>query len=190
MKAAWLREDVILDDSYVNFMDHIRSKYGVIPGGGDRPKGVGQLARSVGAIVRGEWRGAQNEFTEPKLIYPVLLVHDTRMDAPATGPFLHAEFLALLGPVPTGKHVAPLIIITIKDLENLETSISTFALGQLLDDYNRDCPDRVRSLHNYIAHSTYGQKIEPSEQLKRNSFELAANVHRELFPPKAESERP
>lgn len=56
------------------------------------------------------------------------LAHDTGLDTPALGHVLETEFRALLGPVPTGKRVAPLTIMTVQDLENLEKSIRHFSL--------------------------------------------------------------
>ena len=118
MKAAWLREDAIADDTPEGLLRDIRAKYGVDPAvKGERPKGVAQLSRSIGAIVRGEWTGKNLEFIGCDTVYPVLVVHDTRLDAPALGHFLDKEFRALLGPVPRGKHVAPLTVMTIQDLE-------------------------------------------------------------------------
>jgi hypothetical protein len=49
--------------------------------------------------------------------------------------------------------VAPQTIMTVQDLENLEKSIGHFSLADLLGSYARDCPDRMRSLPNFIASS-------------------------------------
>jgi hypothetical protein len=73
------------------------------------------------------------------------------------------RFSSLLGTVPAGKRVAPLTIITIQDLENLERSIEGFGFIDMLRDYDRECPDRMRSLHNFLAFSGYAGKIVPSE---------------------------
>jgi hypothetical protein len=123
MKAAWLREDAIVDETHENFLRDIRAKYGALPESGEREKGVAQLARSIGALARGEWLGMNGEYREAQVLYPVLVVHDTRMDAPALGNFLAGEFVTLLGPIPAGKHVAPLTVMTINDLENMESSV-------------------------------------------------------------------
>ena len=121
-------------------------------------------------------------------LYPVLVVHDGRLDAPALGNFLEVDFRALLGPVPEGKHVAPLTIMTINDLENLEKSVSAFGLLDLLADYSRECPDRMRSLHNYTVYSPYAQKIVPSDFLIQSSTKVLEVLKDELFPkPKSKS---
>ena len=100
------------------------------------------------------------------LVYPVLIVHDTRMDAPAYGDFLATEFLSLLGdPGNLSKRVAPLTVITVADLENLQLSVGQFGFRQLLEAYTQACPDRLRSLHNFIAYSEFATKMMPSEYL-------------------------
>jgi hypothetical protein len=186
-KAVFLREDAVTSADPEDFVAALRAAYGASAGKKERDKGVAQLARSIGAIVRGEWVGEHGEFASLPVIYPVLVAHDTRLDAPALGHFLENEFRALLGPVPTGKRVAPLTVMTIQDLENLEKSVSDFSLVELLEDYSRECPDRMRSLHNFIAFSDYGAKIKPSDFLMDASIGIHDVLIRELFP-KADTE--
>lgn len=183
MKAAWLREDALLDDTPDRLLQDIRSKYGVNAAAkGERRKGVAQLARSVGAIVRGEWLGPNGGFAHSTVIYPVLVVHDTRLDAPALGHFLENEFRSLLGATPPGKRVAPLTVMTIQDLEKLDSSVANFSFVELLAAYSRECPDRLRSLHNFIAYSEFGKKILPSSYLMESSAEILSLLQKELFP--------
>jgi hypothetical protein len=85
------------------------------------------------------------------VIHPALLVHDTRLNAPVYGTFLDADFRALLGTVPPGKRVMPLTVMTIADLENLESSVDQFSMRQLLTDYAAPHPDGLVSLHNFMA---------------------------------------
>jgi hypothetical protein len=181
-KALFLREEDVMSPDPEVFLAALRKSYGASGDKRERDKGVAQLARSIGAIARGEWNGEKDEFAGLPLIYPVLLVHDTRLDTPALGHFLETEFRALLGPVPAGKRVAPLTIMTVQDLENLETSIGNFSLADLLASYTRECPDRMRSLHNFIVYSEFGQKIQPSEFLKEASLKLHDVLMREFFP--------
>src|SRR6267142_2606929 len=81
-------------------------------------------------------RAERHEFANTSVIYPVLVVHDTRLDAPALGHFLENDFRSLLGTVPPGKRVAPLTVMTIQDLENLERSVESFSFVKLLEDYS------------------------------------------------------
>jgi hypothetical protein len=182
VKAAWLREDAVVDGAHETLLRDIRKKYGVEPGSKKHGKGVAQLARSIGAIARGEWSGPNREFAEMKVLYPVLLVHDTRLDAPGIGAFLESEFKASLGSSVAGKIVAPLTIMTIQDLESLESSIEGFSLVELLPAYTRECPDRMQSLHNYIVFSDYGRRTIPSRYLMESSSEILTVLERELFP--------
>lgn len=187
LKAAWLPDEAVLDDSFENWLRQIRAKYGTVPPSADgkreRPKGVAQLARHVRLILDGDCGAVQADFAEVNVIYPVLVVHDTRLNAPAYGTFLATEFTALLGAVPQGKRVAPLVLMTIDDLENLESSIDTFSMRQLLADYVAACPDGLRSLHNFMATApAYADKLKPSAQLMKSSEELIRHAQRELFP--------
>jgi hypothetical protein len=183
MKAAFLREDAILsDDVDEQFVDEIRSKYGRSLGNRDRDKGVAQVAKIIGAIIREEWVGKYREFVAVSLIFPVLIVHDSRLDAPGLSWFLKYEFMRLLGIEPKGTRVAPLTILTVDDLENLESSVGAFTLIEALRDYDEECPDRMRSFGNFLARSKYAKLIKPSEHVMHQSDELLEQVQRSLFP--------
>jgi hypothetical protein len=118
-KAVFLREDAVMSSEPEDFLAALRAGYGASIDKKERDKGVAQLARSIGAIIRGEWVGEHGEFAGLPVIYPVLVAHDTRLDAPALGHFLENEFRALLGAVPVGKRVAPLTVMTIQDWETM-----------------------------------------------------------------------
>jgi hypothetical protein len=181
-KASFLREDAVTSNDPQDFVRAIRASYGAAADKEGRDKGVAQLARSIGAIVRGEWKGKCDEFAGLSVLYPVLVAHDTRLDAPALGNFLEGEMRGLLGTVPKGKRVAPLTVMTIQDLESLEKSINDFSLVSLLEDYSRECPDRMRSMHNYITFSAYAAKIKPSDFLIDASKGILDVIIKELFP--------
>jgi hypothetical protein len=87
-KAAWLKDEVVLGEIDV-WIAQIRSRYGaaaaLVDGKKERPKGVAQLAQHVRRILDRNCGGAQPDFAAVEVIYPVLLVHDTRLDAPAYG---------------------------------------------------------------------------------------------------------
>jgi hypothetical protein len=190
-KAAWLREDRIRDDTSDEYVEYLREKYGVLSARtqNERAKGVGQLARSVGAIANGDWFGPADEYRACEKIYPVLVVHDALLGAPVYGSFLAREFEELLqspmrsGGTPSRRvTVAPLTIMTIAELEAIEESVNHFALRDLLRDYSRECPDRLRSLHNFIAFSAYGHTMYQSAYLTRRTGELLKRTQEILFP--------
>lgn len=189
MKASFLREDAILDETlegFLNFPNHVRGKYGVSIKEGVRGKGVAQLARIVGAIARREWSDPSTGCRDAATIYPVLLTHDSLMRTPGLGKFLAKEFTNLLDHIPGRPKVEPLIIMTIDDLEDIETSTRNFSVAELLQDYSRACPDRMRSLHNFILCSEkYRKKICGNETLMKKTHEFLAQVQERLFPSKS-----
>jgi hypothetical protein len=180
MKAAWLPEGVVLDQAYERLVESLRAKYGVVSGNHARPKGVAQLARIINLVLG--TRAATDRFGAARVIFPVLLVHDINLNAPVFGHFLNNEFGALLNPVPRGKVVAPLTLMTVSDLELLESSLRNFSLRGLLSDYSRAAPDRMISLHNFIARSKYGDQLVPNTALLKKSEELLETAIRRLFP--------
>jgi hypothetical protein len=189
MKACFLREEAILDERSENFLDHVRERYGATSKKGERGKGVAQLARIIGAIARREWSDASNGCADATTIYPVLVTHDSRMDTPTLGKFLADEFTKLLGTVPALPRIEPLIIMTVDDLENIEVSTYNFSIAELLSDYSHECPDRMRSLHNFIEYSSkYQAKMLANTMLSEKATELMAQVQSRLFP--SDSENP
>jgi hypothetical protein len=178
-KAVWIREDRI-EGSPAEYISFLRSKYGaVIPEGAreQKKKGVAQLANSLLALAREEWRPAEKDLPICELIRPVLLVYDSLIDAPLHPWFLAREFAMLLDPsndnwngqaIRIGRFVVnSLIVMTIDDLEALESSSEKFAICELLRDYSAAFPDRLDSLHNYIvADRKYGDAIIYSKRVR------------------------
>ena len=191
IKAVWIREDEILSDDYRAFLRHLREKYGTpIDNSSQREKGVAQLAKVIKLIATEEFRDVYQEFASVEVVYPVLLVHDPFLGAPVYGNFLASEFKHHLDPdieLRSGEYkkgkirVAPLIVMTIEDLENLETSLEHFGLRELLNNYSRDCVDRIVSLNNYIKSSIYAEKIYYSRWLAGKSEELLKKTMDEVF---------
>jgi hypothetical protein len=189
MKASWIPEDKILTNDYETFLKHIREVYGVSSVPGEREKGVAQLAKSIGALARGEWRGESGEYTLVREIYPVLLVHDERMGTAGLGRFLDQEFRQALGVTPEKIHIHPLIVMTVGDLENLATSVEGFGLRDFLRDYSVANPERMRSVHNFMATSErYSGLIRPSQDLMDATFALGERIKAELFPQKTQDQ--
>lgn len=182
MKAAWIRDETALAEDPDVFLNEIRRKYGYLAESGERPKGIAQLARSVGAIVRHEWLGPDREYAGVTVVYPVLTVFDSRMAAPGSGQFLDEEFRTQLGPVPEGIYVHRLIVLTIGDLEHLVFSIEALSLCEFLNAYSFADPDRMSSVHNFIAGSKHLNEVRSSPILEDLSKEFMEVVRAELFP--------
>jgi hypothetical protein len=191
IKAALLREDTVLSDDPEIFLNEIRRKYGHVDAREERDKGVAQLARSIGALVRHEWTGLGGEYADVRHIYPVLVVFDIRMAAPGCCYFLESEFRKLLGDVPPEIRVHPLIVLTIDDLEQLISGIESLSLMEFLRAYSTDDPDRMSSVHNFIAGSNYLNQVRPSPFLEEAFDEMMQAVRDELapvnIPPSAEN---
>ena len=164
MKSAFIPEKAILSDSHEDLIEQLRERYSVTKktSSGQKTKGVGQLARIIKSIAAKTWLGKDDEFNNVERIYPILVVHDSLLTSPVYGNFFASEFKNYLEPdneqrngnlIKGNVKVTPVIILSIEDLEDLETSIEHFALRELLSSYSHSCPDRVTSLHDFMDNS-------------------------------------
>lgn len=55
-------------------------------------------------------------------------------------------------------------------------------MRDLLQDYTRECPDRMRSLHQFMATSSYAARLKPSQRVRDASEELMRRMRTNLFP--------
>jgi hypothetical protein len=192
-KAVWVRDSITLDENHELFLDRLRAQYGHNPKGQERAKGYAQLARVIRNVARGEWVPADTNFKEIKKIYPVLLVYDSLLDTPVVCHFLNSEFQKLLEPDETLSNglmwkgrflVAPLIVMTVDELEALETSVEHFRLIDLFRDYTASCPDRIVSLNNFIAATEpYKSHMYANPTLVLKASELLKKTAQKLFRP-------
>jgi len=97
IKTGFIREDRILVDDYEEYSHHLRDKY-VWNRRDNKRVGVGQLAKAIAILASKTWLGNNQEFSEAKRIYPVLVVHDHLLGAPVYGHFFASEFKKLLAP--------------------------------------------------------------------------------------------
>jgi hypothetical protein len=77
--------------------------------------------------------------------------------------------------------------MTIDDLEKLETSVTNFALRDLLANYDSTVPDRIQTLHNFAIRSAFASGFVPNESLIETSNEVITIAIRELYPEFEES---
>ncbi len=182
MKSAFIREDSILSPDPNEFLSHLRERYAVSKDLNDRGKGVAQLAKSIRGIINEGWNDADIDQRQLARIFPVLVVHDDRMGSPGIGVFLNRIFMDLANDIDkTRVSLAPLTIMTISDLENIESS--SFHMRELLKDYVCDSGGGMVSLHNYMATDPkYKGRVRPSEALQRKSFEFTYHLQHALFP--------
>jgi len=174
-KSAWLPEAPPWKDS-ADYMSLLRQRYGATE---DSVKGVAQIARSIRRVGEGVWRSTNLSFNQVARIIPVLLTYDPLMEAPAHPKFLANEFARLLEPdekrpnsdMRKGRfRVAPLVVMSLNDLEDLQSSIENFSLTELLREYSAACSERLVSLHDYVAGTAkFNDKVKYS-QLLLNEF--------------------
>jgi hypothetical protein len=98
------------------------------------------------------------------------------------GAVLAKEFDTLLGPVPAGRRVEKLVILTLADLEHLEASLENFSLVKCLDDYSSAVPDRVATVYNFLTQSAYTPKLMGSQALLDSALALLNTAQAVLFP--------
>ena len=134
--------------------------------------------------------GLADRFDKAKVIYPVLLVHDFLLVAPVYGKFFADEFKRIIEPEFTNRdgvfiknnmRIKPLILMTIDDLENLETSIEHFGFKKLLEDYSSECKDRIVSLHNFISLSGYSNKMYHNKWIAGKAMEIIDKTKAAIF---------
>lgn len=74
-----------------------------------------------------------------------------------------------------------LVVLTIDDLEDLESSVQSFGLCELLAEYGENCPDRVLSLHNYVAgEDKYKDAMIYSHRIRRLVSKALEDLGREF----------
>jgi hypothetical protein len=179
-KAKFLKEELISGNAYANFVEHLREKYV------SKGNAVCQLEKIVSAMSAGTWTTIPAEFAAATRIFPIVLTHDIRMDSPGTGMFLDQEMQRLNPGIRKDPRVQPMIILTIRDLELLEGSISSgdLNLTELLSGYLAELTnvDPLCSFHNYIAHSRYGSQMRPSAAVRDKAIEILGRAREVLFP--------
>ena len=162
MKAIFIRDNAYLD-SPDKLLEIIKEKYGVTQTYNSKSiKGVGQLARIINEVVLNKMEVNGLDLCKVQKIYPVLVVHDSLLHSPLYGEFLASEFKELIAPdsilsngemIKTDTRILPLILMTIEELENIETASEHFGMKEFLNDYSIECPDRKVSINNFVANS-------------------------------------
>lgn len=163
-KAVWLREDHSGSDTDPEkYLQHIRKKYGgnvsVTPG--ERLKGLGQLARALQGLASDSYQLHGIDLSHAQRLVPALVVHDVHVTAFVHGQILAAELALLLGvdtsrsgwePMRLGNlQVEHLIVLTVEDVEFLETVSNKLSLVQVLTAYASSSKDRMLSFRDYLC---------------------------------------
>jgi hypothetical protein len=187
-KATWIRDDLVEGRDGDAYRGALIERYSQLSDG--TPKGVGQLARSIRAIEDGSWYATGEGLSSVSKFYPVLVVYDTRMEAMSHAHFLANEFREALQPdsiLPDGDmqvgsfRVSPIVLLTVDILEILERSIDNFSLVELLRQYSRESPDRMTSLREFLARSTFGRKLFANSSLASSTVEVLQSAKELLW---------
>jgi hypothetical protein len=192
---VWLQENVSAPSTDPTaYLAHLRERYGVAESekGGQRIKGVGQLARTIDRLATGKWRARDFDPTRVNRILPVLLVHDIHLEAAVHPHFLAQEFVAALvpaagisgwGEMMVGSlQVGHLSVLTVDDIEMLETSTERFSLLECLREYAAASPDRMTSFYNFLVTSRFRDHLRYSAWLISKRDHMLDGLITRLFP--------
>jgi len=192
-KGVFLREDQTR--RLETYEPALAKKYGASRGTKkDRAmKGAAQLGQWIGGIALGTVVPQGPSWERVRCVYPVLVPYDVTVDRPGHAQFFEEEFRRALEPDEVMRNgyvkkgvlsVAPLTVMTIDDLEHLESSVENFALIDLLKDYTTRLVSGTRpSLHDFIA--TVGRsnyRIKDSKELADRALDALKTVHSMVFP--------
>ncbi len=191
-KGALIRDDVTNPKKPKEYLAAVREKYKRDNKG---RKGYNQLVHSISMLADNKWVPKRLNTKLIKRIYPLLLVHDRLLDAHLHSWFFAEEFRELLAPEEADARgwmrkgsffVAPLTLMTIDDLECLESSLAKFSLAQLLADYTSASPDRMTSLHDFLASNPDKYPLWKSKRLGKIVLEIFGAFIKQLFPEQAQ----
>jgi len=194
-KGVWLRDDQLHSGNIERFWQLITEQYSVGVDRQGRPvrHGVAQLFDYIDNMISGNWRADESSIvlSLTKPIIPVLVVHDTAMSqAPLMINSLALEFASLsnVAALPTcgcleyrGYKVHSLIVLTVTELELLQSIRNKNPLSKFFMDYSRRNPERGQDLTEYVhvVHDSPSQ-FKPAfiEQAARQALN---EVSRKMF---------
>lgn len=173
MKSSFLADNKISasPEELVEVLDH---KYFMTEG--EKNKGITQLSRIIRYITDGLWNKTPSglAFNRNQMFYPVLVVHDELLTVPIYTEYLAAKFEESLGMVNesgvinvNGFKIAPLIVMSIEDIEDIEFSLNDMSFIELLRLYSMDVADRKISFHDYARWKNGKIKLVANESLNK-----------------------
>ena len=196
-KGVFVREDSTQGDNIDAYLNELRKKYGASAGSREKRhdrlvKGAAQLARSIRRLAAGELTPAGPDWQRVRSIYPVLVVYDVSLGSPGHAEFFEEEFARALDADDVGPSgymqkgplaIAPLTVMTIEDLENLESSVQHFRLVDFLRDYACTTRGGVRlSLRDFMASVQKKYRFIYSKELADRAIKVLEETGRMMFP--------
>ena len=193
-KAGFIPDGTMHPDSPESYFAALRGKYGVTPGApNDRAiKGVGQLARSIRMIANAAVPVISAELHSIRTLFPVLVVYDAALDSPGHADFFAEEFRAALEPTQLDRdgfmrlgrfRIAPLTLMTLPELERLESSVKHFRLVDMLREYASVAPNGPRpSLHDFWVANAKRFRCFASTELADRALRALDETAQIMFP--------
>lgn len=196
MKAVFIPDDILFDEDYEQYVNALRSKYGKHR---NDPRVGDQLAKAINNLITTTWALPNCSIRKIKRIYPILIVYDSLLELKGHFWFCNADFKMALTPdgilaesklvMAKGQwEIAPLTIMTVDMLEDLEASVKNFSLTQLLYDYfsfydaNFLDANNDLSLREFIHQSKYAQKMDAGGSVATKAQELLKESQQILLP--------
>lgn len=146
-KGVFLRDSTMSAGDAQPYISQLHDKYVGATHEAARPKGVGQLARTVRFILSDHHLIVPGDLDAVARIFPVLVAYDALLATPGHIEVLGKAFVDKLeldectesggdGYIQHGRFlIAPLVVITVEDLEALESSVENFSIVDFLTDY-------------------------------------------------------
>lgn len=175
IKGTLIREKDAADTVEGGYIQAFLKAYAAPKSPDSRALGAGQLARAIQGLAIGQYVPIGFDFEAAKTIYPVIIVYDISLTSPGHAEILADEFVKLLAPDELLPHgyvrkgrfvVAPISLMTVEDLEVLQSSIRNFRLVDLLRDYTNATSDGRRpSLRDFLNAARSKYKLLASWEL-------------------------
>ena len=86
-----------------------------------------------------------------------------------------------LGPVPAGRIVHSVIVLTIFDLEHLVWGVESLSLQVFFREYSAADFERLSSVHNFISRSVFYNQVGQSEKLEELSRQFMEEAQKEII---------
>lgn len=199
VKSLFLRESEVIPRDPQSYIQSLRSHY-VYDADSDRPhKAVAQLVRIVRALEAEMIEAGDADALRSTLVFPVVIVHDELLSAPLHGRFFADEYRKFLVPhevlesgqmrLASSLRIAPLIVLTVSDIEDLESSAGAMSMTRVLSEYSTALKNRELSFHDFIAGGKLASTMAANSELAMKGQELLRQAGLRLFGKDVDIER-
>lgn len=182
-KAVWLPDDAAEHTDPEIYAELVQKRY--VRDTNGNSGAVGQSASNITKLTTGEWIFNGIDWRSVRRIYPILLSHDSNLNAPLHCHFLAKAFHSELDPDETSANgyfrkndvwIAPLTVLTISDLEILQRSVERFSLVEALSEYVTWSPDRISSFHDFLSSTRFRHHLLASGYLADGVLAALSNL--------------